>query len=208
MRTKLVFLLVALSASVAKAQLPTGSWLTGACFRLAFNSYDDGDSKSSEVLVYPGTFYTLNENWGVGGGIFYQNQVDRYGDDQKNTTSIFGVSPGVRYYGKISDRVLCYGQGNVNLGWGSTKNDYDGNESKTSNSYYGVRLNPGILWNVGKKYHLDFSYGSLGYTSATYKNKDQDTKYTDSSFALDLNTWTLGVALYYLITCGEDYDEY
>jgi len=203
--TLLAFLFVALTS---KAQLPVGSWYTGACIKLYYYTENDHNSKNSEFQFYPATFYTLNEKWGVGGGIYYDMTTSKTegGYDTKYTTSTFGFEPAVRYYGKISDRVNCYAQGGINIAGGTSKSEYDGGDPTTYNNFYwGLEAHPGIMWNIKSKTYLDFSYGSLNYTHSTSKQKDTDNKTSDDSFLLNLNTWTLGVALYYVFGSGEDY---
>jgi hypothetical protein len=197
MKTTRLLLLMLGIVSSAHAQLEPGSWYTGACFRVALNSSNSGDNHSTNFIINPGTFYTINDHWGAGGMLSYQTEIDKTGDDQKNTTSSYSVLPGVRYYGQISDRVNCYLQGLLGIGGGTAKYEYDGNESKTNNFSWGAGIRPGIMWNIRDRTYLDFSYGNLSYNHTTYKDPDTDDKSTSSDFLLDLNTWSLSLGLYY-----------
>jgi len=196
MKSLLSLLILLLTATIASAQLPVGSWYTGACIKFDYSTTNDGDTKSTDFLFYPATYYTLNDHWGVGGGLWFESMTTKTGSDQKSTTTTYGIDPGVRYYGKITERVNCYFQGNLDIGAGTTKYEFDGDETKTNNFSVGLEAHPGIMWNIKERTYIDFSYGSFSYLHTTYKD-ESDNKTSDNSFLLNLNMWSLGVGLFY-----------
>jgi len=193
-------LMIALASS---AQISQGSWVTGGTIKFSASSSDASTTSSNEFRFSPQTYYTLNDHWGVGGGINFDMQTDKYTgtNETKNTTTTFGISPGVRYYGSISKTVTCYGQGNVCFNAGTTKYSYEygGNtvENKSNITDFGARIIPGIMWSPKSNVILDFNYGSLSYDHVSTKADGADESFSDSDFNLSFNPWCICVGFYY-----------
>jgi hypothetical protein len=202
MKTKILFSLFLLATLAVQAQLQTGTTLAGGCVGFNYSSTDDGDTKTTDYFLNPHGYYTLNNNWGVGGGINLSGSTTKYNDgDSKNTSTMYSLVPSARYYGNINDKVICYLLGYIGYGFGTLADEFDGNKFKTNTSSFGLGVRPGILWNIKNRVFLDFSYGALQYNSTTYKPEDSDEKSSDSSFGLRLDAKSLTVGLGYAL-CG------
>jgi len=200
MKTKTLFTALLLLTMFAHAQLPQGSLLTGGNLSYNYTSFDVNASteKQSTAIINPEAFYTLNDHWGIGGGLSFQIMSAKYSSpDSKNTTTTFEIEPGVRYYGNISKTVTCYGEGYLNGSYGSSKNTSNGAESKTNITSIGLGLRPGIMWNIKERVFLNFEYGSLRFFHANYKPEGVSPTTKENSLNFNLSTESLLIGLGY-----------
>jgi hypothetical protein len=199
MKKKLFIGLFSLSVISATAQIPLGSWYTGGSVSFNYNSDNDGEFKTTELKLMPQTFVQLSDNWAIGGGAYITTHTDKFTpSDSKTTTVNYGIWPGARYYGHISETVNCYLQGNVGHSWGVTKTTVDSFETKDKNFNFGFSVVPGISWNINKRTYIDFTYGNFSYMHSATKEDGSDDKIGSNEFILSLNPKYVTVGLYYI----------
>lgn len=165
-----------LSATVgASAQfLAQGSHLVNGS--LGFEAYKekiemDGnsieDAKYSAIYLMPNYSYFVIDNLGVGAALSFVSETEKDSDGDKITDSKITFGPVIRYY--ITD-IGVFATAYVGFGNNKSKgDDFDYEESI-------------MEWRAGIGYSIKLSESVLldpllTYGSATYKDKETDTKY-------------------------------
>ncbi len=223
MKKNIVILSICLFAfAQVNAQIEQGTILVGGTLGFSSSSATltstaGGTSTTTDLPKYssfnlgPWIGYMITEDFGAGVGIdFSQTKsvaVDVFitGDELTNTTSMFTITPGARYYYVHGDMVHLYAHLGIPIGFGSMTEDYnDGSTTTTTEtkvSSFGVGINPGATISLTDRCGLDFSYGFLGFSSyketadlKDYMDDPYTEEYSSSSFGLDwAGTFNFGI---------------
>jgi outer membrane protein len=147
-------------------------------------------SKILDAKVSPSLMYFVTDNIALRGGLNFGTQSGTVAGVSTGESSGFGINLGANYYFTKSRFTPFIGAG-VEFGSGTTKNA-SGAENKTSN--IGVNVFPGVNAFLSKRFAINASFGSLGYSSNTSTTPaNVETKTSNFGLDFNMNTMRLGV---------------
>ncbi|MFZ4928783.1 outer membrane beta-barrel protein [Chryseobacterium sp. Mn2064] len=200
--------------SLSNAQIAKGTkYLSGQVgyYHKEENSYDT-KRKDNVIRILPTAGYFVGTNLAVGLGIGYKSAVTKYviGDavvsnvtELKDTDNAFVVSPFVRKYWTLSDKLFIFGQLQVPLEFGKEKLVSSSNDAwidpelslfsrKNNYTNIGVNIRPGLDYFITKNWSIEATIGEFGYNS--YKRDIDGAKSNDNyKFGISLTSVTFGV---------------
>lgn len=136
--------------------------------------YSSGKTESQSIY-FPGS-----------GNLQFINSVSK-----SNTINIF---PYLRYYVDIVDKFKFFGQANVGMAFGKTKNsttylaNYADQNISYKNTYYQASVNPGFAFFPSKKWAVELSFPLLSYSKQNMKDDGVNL----NSQALSSESFTFG----------------
>jgi hypothetical protein len=169
----LFFTVLAVSVNAQK-----GSVLIYGNVGISTTKFEPSDNKQSTFSFMPGIGYQFNNNWtiGVAGGVSQNKNESTVGEARINS---FAVGPFIRYTKTLSNSFFFFTQ--LDAQYNSTTNKPSaGGEIKYTGFDLGVT--PAIGVKVYKGLALNFSFGSLGYT--TEKLEGGSNKSSNFQFSL------------------------
>lgn len=220
----LIALAGAMSLSQLNAQVEQGTLIIGGSIGInnsssttTFGEEDPVDGpKYSDLSIMPHVMYCLSDNFAVGIGIGYgsysvQTMGGFEGDvELTDKETSFSFTPMARYYFVNDDRFMVWGALGIGIGMGTytdefTELDEDLNEIVSSEeakiSTMNIAVGPGASIMLGEKITLDFSFGSLGYSSykmfddGTDAGSSDDTEYKSGGFGINwANSFGFGIS--------------
>lgn len=150
---KLIFSLLLSVAGLASVQAQSNTLLVYGTVN--YSTVKAGDSKSNNFDFSPGVGYQWNDNWTGGLNL----SVGSAKTDANKATS-FSVGPFVRYTQPLAGVFAIYGQLNTNYLSGKVGNvNYNG---------FGATLFPAIGVNLKNNFALNFTFGSLNFSSQKF----------------------------------------
>lgn len=177
-------------------------WLSGSS---QFQSYDDdSDFNQSGGNFSPEFGYWLNERMAVGLSLTIEGLKTEDNDDGidfETKRSEFSVNPFFRYYKNISKNCHLYGE--LSLGFGSGKIDYDyeaGFDFEDTYSFFQTGIAPGIQYWMHERWSINAEWGALRYR--TYNDKADFSGQSDRTestieFGLDLKSLAFGLNFHF-----------
>lgn len=173
---------------------------------------NSNDERRENFTILPTVGYFVNTNLAVGLGVGYQNANTKTTTDQgantvvksKYTESAFVVAPFVRKYWTLSDKLYIFGQLEVPMAFGQTKDEdtttttLGGNTTvvSTSNKYnkttIGVNVKPGLDYFLNKNWTIEATIGEFGYNTSKV-DVDGANRQNNYNFGLNLTSVTFGV---------------
>jgi hypothetical protein len=162
------------------AQLQKGEIMIGPAFQVETRADDFGAANQK----YDAKVFTVSlpvtmgfgNNWmaGVSAGYSYsRDNYEQLGSRYEFIRRALPVSVFVRKAFPFTERLGVYGQGNVAYSRGSNK-QYQSNTVPNpvvqDFNEYGVFVQPGLYFRPSKKFVIDASIGTIGYTGGSYKN--------------------------------------
>ncbi|WP_298479921.1 hypothetical protein [uncultured Maribacter sp.] len=150
--------------------------------------------------------YTLSNNVTAGLGLSYStsNRSSTYKRElNENLTSKFknesiGVIPFIRAYKAVGSRLGLYLQGEVNYSkYWSENSSSDSLDSTNNGEVLFVGLRPGITFFIARKFALEASLGSLGYSKQKRETEESELYSESDSFIFSLNSSDLLFGLAY-----------
>jgi hypothetical protein len=126
----------------------------------------DGFALGAEVLMSVETETTPNNS--------------ANGDD-KNTTTLYGIGPFVRFHLLEYDKFKIYTQAQLGLAFGTNKDKPAGSSTTTEMDIFALRIKafPGIAYEVTENFDLELSFGNLEYSSLSIKRDDYEKNSSD-----------------------------
>ncbi len=117
-----------------------------------FDSQKTGDARTNSFNFSPGVGYQWNDNWTGGLNL-------SVGNARTLTTEVstFSVGPFIRYAQPLNDIFAVYGQLNTNY--------VSGKAGNVNVSGFGASLIPAIGVNLKNSFALNFTFGSLNFSS-------------------------------------------
>ena len=188
-----LFLLTLLSAGIVKAQYIAGGSIS---FSSNGGTVDNGTTttdQNSRTSFYfnPKAGYFLSDDFLVGVELnLGTNKTTNPGVNERIITSnSFGITPFARYYAIRMDRFAIYGQGQLNVSFGHTKDKTGGTinaEPKTTS--FGINIYPGISYDLNDKIQLEAGINllSLGLNWNSSKDDTSGTEVKTSTHNLQL----------------------
>jgi hypothetical protein len=117
-----------------------------------FDSHKTGNAKTNSFNFSPGVGYQWNDNWTGGLNLSVGNAKNA-----TNKVSTFSVGPFIRYTQPLNDIFAVYGQLNTNY--------LSGKAGNVTVSGFGASLFPAIGVNLKNSFALNFTFGSLNFSS-------------------------------------------
>jgi len=195
------FVLIALTtiAGVVNAQMfVSGSInLSTSMPKTTTGSVTTEGARYTYFRVAPAVGYFLNDKLAVGAGVSYSLQKQKQ-NDVANLTSMFGITPFVRYYAVSLGDVNIFAQGNVGIEFGANKTKNDGNTTDGPKYLnFGISVTPAISYSLGEKLAIEAFLGSVYYSFNREKDEIAGETHTlkTNGFGLnfDMSSISLGV---------------
>jgi len=166
-----------------------------------YNATKTSTGSSSNITLAPAIEYFLNPSLSIIGEIGYNHtsNTDVVLSD-KTTTNMISISPKIRKYFMLGEKVGIIAQGSISFGFGS-ENNINTNTSEVLNTLslfnFSMGIAPGIYFELTKKLSLDATWGFFGYNLTRQKNTtgiETITSSSDFSFNnISLSSFSLGV---------------
>jgi hypothetical protein len=151
--------------------------------------------RNTYFRIAPAVGYFLNDKLAVGAGVSYSLQKQKQ-NDVANLTSMFGITPFVRYYAVSLGDVNIFAQGNVGIEFGANKTKNDGNTTDGPKYLnFGVSVTPAISYSLGEKLAVEAFLGSVYYSFNREKREIGGTTTTIKTNGLGLNFDMTSVSL-------------
>lgn len=194
---KKVFLTViatALIAVSASAQMFVGGSLnfgTTSSSSKAGGTSVDGTS-SYNFGLSPMIGYYLNDDMAIGAEIGFgvQGTNDNQNPESKTSSTDFSIAPFFRYHMIELGDISVFGQAQVSLGFGSSKNTNNGVSIEgPSTTTFAIGVLPGVSYKLTDNVDLEATIGYLGFSNTSSKPATSGgTEYSNSSFGLSLRS--------------------
>jgi|GEM_PF-6349581 hypothetical protein len=196
MKSKLLILLVLLTAQQAFSQIGTGSTLIGGT--LQYQRIESADFQ--EIRILPNVQYFMSDNISIGGSLGFITQRNNLGGDVYGRTNTFVVSPEARYYIDLGENVKFYGAANIGLGFGGTTG-INGNDRIEGNSIssFNFNINPGILFTPGSKIGFNFELNLIAFNRLAVTPPDVNTTTVTNGFTFGTNTFAPTFGIFYIL---------
>ena len=199
MKNIFFLLSLVLLANVTMAQTSAGSFFVGgsaainreegsfAYFEPFFDDFTfaPGDITTATFLPQFGYFVADNIAIGLNAGItsIISKSNDDVPFDIKVTDNLIVVAPYIRYYKMFNDNFGLIGEFRPSFGFGSSKQDIDGDEIEFDNStVIDISIRPGLVYFPHPKFGIEASFGALSFNSFSFENSDD----SDTSFNINL----------------------
>lgn len=212
-----IFLCVSLQAQEQKNNerltIDKGSWYLGGSVSVGYVNSDqtvnalDRNNKSTSFSFIPKAGYAVKKNLIAGLGLgygysknknMYENPTTNEMDNTDGTSNSFTVSPFIRQYFPVGEKLAFYVQGEAN--YSKTNYKYiDSNSGKqlSDGQQYFVGVRPGITYFISQKLALETSIGSLGYSKAKSTSDDNTNKVDSFNFNLSTADLLFGLSYYF-----------
>lgn len=182
-------------AMAANAQTEKGNNLIGGSIGFNYNnqkplnttnSSTNGTSRSFNISPNFGHFFAKNLAVGLQVGyssgksesqsVYFPGSNSPQFINYVNKSNSFNIFPFLRYYVDIVDKFKFFGQANVGMAFGKTKNsttypvNYVDQNINYKNTYYQASVNPGFAFFPSKKWAVELSFPLLSYNKQDVKD--------------------------------------
>lgn len=146
-------------SSFAFAQTETGRLMIGGDAQFASAKTSEFDIKTTTVAFNPNVGYFFIDNLAGGLRVEIGSTKVKFDDFEATSTST-SVSPFIRYYFlPLSDNIKLFGD--ASYGFGSTKDESDGDEEKTDYSGFTISAGPAIFLTENTALEIKAFYNSI-----------------------------------------------
>lgn len=176
------------------AQIAKGSKVLGIDFNINIdNNENDNASDYSSFGLTPNFKYFITDRLALGLGLGFSSS--KYENtNSKNVTSIFGVSPELRYYFPTSsNQFYFFGQFRVGLGFGNNKFTQSGDTFESKLTTASVFLSPGVVYFPTPKWGIEFVFRGIGFSNTNPEGDNNNS----SNFTLGINSFSPSLGLNY-----------
>ncbi|EMY81621.1 hypothetical protein pgond44_07210 [Psychroflexus gondwanensis ACAM 44] len=216
MKTSITLLLILFTSIISgqddkeQFSIEKGTWSIEADFSINsrnndfFNPTFSSDSKFFNFSVSPKIGYAISKNLilGLGLGYGYSKSEDENENQQilrttTSTSNSFGISPFVKKFFPISEKVAFHLQGETRFAFGkNTFENSDNSERESRNESFFVGIRPGINLSLTKNILLQANFGSFGYNYISGEVDDIQSQETNSlSFNLGSSSFIFGMII-------------
>lgn len=208
---KLILGCCILFVGFGNAQVPKGvKFISG---QIGYTSTKDNsnDSKTESFKFIPTFGYFFAPNWAIAGSLGYKNETLKTEkmmnlnewQSSKDVSSSFLVTPSLRKFWVLDEKLSLFGQLDFPLEFGKIKNetqtDSGGSNvlTQSENNYftYGVSLKPGIDYFLNPRWKIVATVGEIGYSS----NKKENISGNKNNLNFGVNFSTLNFGLKYIL---------
>lgn len=217
---KLLLSAAVVAFGLSNAQIAKGTvYVSG---QVGYSQFEDNnnDSKDESFRVIPTVGYFVAPNLAIGTGVgFGSNKYTRTNTTtsgplttvsvNENKESAFIVSPFVRKYWTLSDKLFIFGQLEVPMEFGKYRSEDNstttgsGNtvtssvSSETKYTAVGVNVKPGLDYFLNKNWTIEATIGEFGYQ--TYK-LDAPGAENQNNFNFGMNLSSVSIGVKYVFT--------
>ncbi|MBN1142944.1 MAG: outer membrane beta-barrel protein [Bacteroidales bacterium] len=196
-KTSLMMVLSLTSFVASNAQLFVGG---GFGFDAQSGSYEYDGNKSdtpSEVSFdfSPQVGFMLSDDFGVGAYLSFglTRENDKGDPETIDKSSSVAFAPFARYYAFRFNKFSFYGEAQASLGFGSSKTEYDGDETDgPKTSEVGFYVFPGMAYDISNRFQLMARINAfgLGINHQISKNDETDVivRSTDAGLHVSMNS--------------------
>jgi outer membrane immunogenic protein len=198
-------------AALAQVNLSKGTIFVGGVLSSNIqNTMEQSNTNSGNIYFQPNAGYFLNSSVAVGMGLGYIGSWDKstsnsqFATAEKNNSSLFSISPQVRYYIPISSTVFFVPKGQVSVGFGNSDNSsFDQQtgvltETKASITNASVGITPAFIFFPSAHWGIEAALGVLSFSHSKVKPKDStETPTTTNIFAFNAGQISLGISYYF-----------
>lgn len=200
---------------LSNAQIAKGTTYLSGQVNYSQTEDNNDDSKIEELRLVPTIGYFVAPNIAIGTGIGFQSRKEtevftqNFGgttitNTNKGTVSAFVVSPFVRKYWNLGDKLFIFGQLEVPLEFGKFEGETTSvatfNNSTTSQtnsnsvnySSVGVNVKPGLDYFLNKNWTIEATIGEFGYRTSKI-DIDGAENVNDFNFGLNFSNVMIGV---------------
>jgi outer membrane immunogenic protein len=211
MKKIILFSVALLCFNSAFAQLKKGNRLINGTFSAAVGHQEvpapsNLTAKTSGFSIQPRIGFFTSDKTVLGVGVGYNYTKTRYeynnSTPNMNRTYTYSVTPFIRRYFSLGDKVAFFLDGRLNVGFGNTiytNPTYDPNTGVSypgtfdSNTFTGgLSLKPGVAFFITEKWSVEATFATLGYDY----NKVKDSNSKSSNFAANINSLAFGLSYY------------
>lgn len=196
-------LLLCCSSLLAYGQFPEGSKTIGGGISYRSEKQENpsgSDRRGRNFFLDLSGGYMLQENLEIGANLGLSAQYSRsdnaFGQDTKNTSTVFSIGPYLRAYNPITDVVGLFGEAGMELGIGGGESAGVDTRVRT----FSVGIRPGVILMVNENLGLETTIGYIGYNRyASGRAEDfADSRLVNKTFEarFDLSTIRFGFRLY------------
>ncbi len=172
----LLFLLLVISAGLARAQFNSGSKMVGASSNLDFGFLSEKEkdvedaTKMTIIDINPRAAYFLKNRIAIGGDLEYYLYRSKYADLDPSTSTTFRIGPFARYYYKTVASVVPFGELKGGVGSQVDKSTgTTGEEVKYKHSIVYIGAGVGAAFFLADNFSFE---GMLNYSYEHQKNKE------------------------------------
>jgi hypothetical protein len=160
--------------SASQAQTSKGTVLLGGSLSYYQHSQKTRHSgttptaySSRSIGISPNAGYFLADNLAVGTGAAFNFSRNRYNEELQSKFRGWGLSPFVRYYKFIGEKVAFFGQANLSFNKGTQKNnpieDSDSFQYTSTQEDFYTALMPGLSYFPTPRLGFQFTIGQLQF---------------------------------------------
>lgn len=193
-------------AFTTNAQTEKGKKLLGGSIGFVTQKAESFNKNSSTSLnIGPQIGFFIAENLVIGTSLNYSYSktkpvISNYFDGSNyyvnsisgNLSNSYGITPYVRYYINIIEKLKFYGQFNVGANFGTQQMIDAQSSAKTKTNdfqLYNTSINPGLAFFATKKLAIELSFPLIGYMYQNYDEVDSNPdKSTFSAFTFAAST--------------------
>jgi outer membrane immunogenic protein len=199
----------------ASAQLKKGNRLINGTLSGSVNKQDltgtsgASDYKTSSLSIQPRIGFFASDKTVVGFGIGYDYSKTNYpytnGPGNFNRMFTFSISPFVRRYFSMGDKVAFFLDGRLNVGFGKTRNTSSSFNTTTGiystyvvddNTFKGgLAFKPGIAFFLTEKWSAEATFATLGFDYSKANSSNSKTYAVNMNYG-GLNAFAFGVSYY------------
>ncbi|MDK2977982.1 MAG: hypothetical protein PWP52_696 [Bacteroidales bacterium] len=154
----------------------------------------------TDIVLLPNVEYMLSDNFSIGGKIGFSLDISKNdAADSKESLFMFHISPYVRMYFPLGDKLSFFGEGGIQfasgtekVSVGSTTNDGD------TRTIFGIGVIPGFSYGLSDKVSLELTTGFLGYQlTSINNNQDPETKDKINNYGLNIDFSSISFGIKY-----------
>ncbi|MCU7613806.1 porin family protein [Chryseobacterium sp. GMJ5] len=200
---------------LSNAQIAKGTVYVSGQVNYSQLEDNNDDSKVESFRILPTVGFFVAPNLAIGTGIGYQSDkfttttTNVFGPStnvstSEDTQSAFVVSPFVRKYWTLGDKLYFFGQLEVPMEFGKFKSEGTSTtttgstvttastSTETNYTAIGVNVKPGLDYFLNKNWTIEATIGEFGYNTAKL-DVDGAENVNNFNFGLNLSSVTIGV---------------
>lgn len=194
-------------SSIAFTQIPKGVKFISGQIGYASLKSNSGLSETRSLNIIPTFGYFFAPNWAIAGSFGYKHataqtkQVENSSiwQSSQNTSSAIAITPSLRKFWVLNERLSVFGQLDFPLEFGKINNKTDDRISReeTSTAYfsYGISLKPGLDYFLNRNWKIVSTIGEISYLT----NKKEKDKEAATNFRIGLYFSSVSFGIKYIL---------
>ena len=197
-----VFFLAAFSL---KAQTSSGDLFVGGSFQLNTTGGETttgANTTQQNTYLYfnitPRVGYFVSDQFVIGAGVGFSGSRITQPNDDYNAESNIAFTPFARYYIPVNEVINFYGQGQVGLGIGNSKQVVGTTETDTGDITtlsFGARA--GVAFFPSEHINIDFGFNLINFRAENDTDPNNDVEDKTNTFNFGLSTFSPSIGINY-----------